>query len=225
MFRVYDYTNATRLLGVPFNVKPAPTTEAKEKVDAPKEKIIQVEGFDVHINPAGKYIITKVGNNVGMVTVEEYAQMIASRLIEKIKTVDELRSFWIDPEKRRELISSLPEGERGLRLLRELKDQQDYDIFDILAEIGFGVEPRRRKDRVSSFQYKHKEWLDKLSQEARDTLLAIATQFEKGGIEELENPRIFQIPDVVRKGGLDALKIIGNPQNVILETKKRLLAA
>lgn len=224
MFRAYDYTNATRLLGKSFTVKPRPTREPKEQGEGRKEKIIRVEGFDVHINPAGKFILTKVGDKIRMLTVEEYTEMIASSLTEKIKTVDELRNFWIEPEKRRELINFLPENVRGLRLLRELKDRQDYDIFDLLAEIGFGVEPKRRKDRVFSFQYKHKDWLDTFPQETRVTLIALANQFEKGGIEELENPHIFQIPDVVKGGGLDALKILGNPQNIILETKRRLLA-
>ena len=85
MFRVYDYTNATRLLGKSFAVKPRPTREPKEPAKERKEKIIRVEGFDVHINPAGKYIVTKVGDNTKMVTIEEYSQMITSRLTEKIK--------------------------------------------------------------------------------------------------------------------------------------------
>lgn len=225
MFRVYDYTNATRLLGKSFTTKPKPAREPKEQEEGRKEKIIRVEGFNVHINPAGKYIVTKVGDKMGMVTIEEYTQMMASRLTEKIKTIDELRDFWIDPHKRKELIDILPNDGRGLRLLRELTERQDYDIYDILAEIGFGVAPKRREERAFSFQYKHSSWLGDFPQETRDTLIALTNQFGKGGIEELENPLVFQIPDVIKAGGLDALKILGKPKDVILETKRRLLAA
>jgi len=226
MFRAYDYTNATRLLGKTLTVKPEPTREPKEPAeDQQKEQVIRVEGFDVHINPAGKYIVTKIGNDLAMVTVEEYTQMIASRLTEKIKTPDELRSFWVEPEKRQQLIDYLPDDGRGLRLLSQLREQQDSDLFDVLAEIGFGIAPRSRKERVFSFEYKNKDWLDGFPNETRNTLLALAKQFEKGGIEELENPHIFQIPEVVKGGGLKSLKLLGNPEDIIVETKRRLLAA
>ncbi|MDD3773531.1 MAG: DEAD/DEAH box helicase family protein, partial [Weeksellaceae bacterium] len=225
MFRVYDYTNAMRLLGDTFAVKSNPTKESNEPSEEQKEKIIRVEGFDVHINSAGEYIVTKIGDKIRMVTVEEYAQIMASSLKEKVKTIEDLRDFWIEPEKRKELIDSLPDDGRGLSLLRELKEQKDYDIFDLLAEIGFGIAPKSRKERVFSFQYKNKEWLNSFPQKTRDVLIILANQFEKGGIDELENAHIFKIPDVVRKGGLEALKIFGNSQDVILETKRKLLTA
>ncbi|MEO0166031.1 MAG: DEAD/DEAH box helicase family protein [candidate division WOR-3 bacterium] len=224
MFRVYDYTNATRLLGKSFVTRPTPTREPKEPSAEPKERTIRVEGFEVRINPAGKYIVTKIDEKMGMVTVEEYEQMIAQRLTSKVRSVDELRDCWIDPQKRRQLIDFLPQDGSGLRLLRELKERKDYDFYDILAEIGFGIAPRKRAERVIAFQYKNKEWLESLPQSTRTALLALAGQFEKGGIEELENPLIFKTPDIIKAGGLEALKIIGEPQEIILETKRRLLA-
>ncbi|MEJ5166435.1 MAG: DEAD/DEAH box helicase family protein [Thermoanaerobaculia bacterium] len=224
MFRVYDYTNATRLLGKSFTTKPSPTREAKETSDERKERIIKVEGFEVRINPAGKYIVTKIDEKMGMVTVEEYEQMIAQKLTESVKTVSELREYWIDPKKRHELIDTLPQDGSGLRLLREIKERADYDFFDILAEIGFGIAPRKRGERVMAFQYKNKDWLESLPESTRIALVALARQFEKGGIEELENPLIFKTPDILKAGGLDALKILGQPQEIIIETKRRLLA-
>lgn len=224
MFRVYDYTNASRLLGKSFAVKPSPTREPKEPSEGRKERIIRVEGFDVHINPAGKYIVTKIRDRMEMITVEEYEQIIASRLTEKIKTTDQLRNYWIDPQKRKELIDFLPDDGRGVRLLRELTERQDYDLYDILAEIGFGIAPKKRAERAFAFQYKNKNWLDTLPQNVRDALLTLASQFEKGGIEELENPHIFQIPEINKSGVLEALRILGEPNEVILETKRRLLS-
>jgi len=225
MFRVYDYTNATRLLGKSFITKPKPSSEPKEPAEERKERIIRVEGFDVHINPAGKYVATKVGDKMGMVTIEEYTQMIASHLTQQIQTMDELRNFWIDPQKRKELIDTLPDDGKGLRLIQELTERKDYDYFDILAEIGFGMASKSRAERARAFEYKHKVWLDKFPQKTKDTLGALVTQFEKGGIEELENPLVFQTPEVIRAGGLEALKNLGTPQDIILETKKRLFAA
>ncbi|HLG29376.1 MAG TPA: DEAD/DEAH box helicase family protein [Candidatus Brocadiales bacterium] len=223
MFRVYDYTNATRLLGKDFKTRPTPTCEPKEPPG--QEKVILVEGFDVHVNPAGTYIVTKKEGKLGMVTVEEYKQTLAQRLVEEVKTIDDFRNLWIDPQKRKILIELLPDKGQGMRLLRELMNRKEYDLYDVLAEIAYGLAPKDRAERVSALQYKHNDWLKNLPQETKDTLLALARQFERGGIEELENLYVFDAPDVIKSGGLEALKVLGEPKDIINETKKRLYAA
>ena len=55
--------------------------------------------------------------------------------------------------------------------------------------------------------------------------MALASQFERGGSEELENPYVFDSPDVIKAGGLKALKALGAPKDIINETKRRLFAA
>jgi type I restriction enzyme R subunit len=225
MFRVYDYTNATRLLGRGFKVRPSPTREPAEPDEERKERIIRVEGFDVRVNPAGKYIVIQKEGKLAMVSVEEYSQMIAFRLTREVRSVDALRECWIDPGRRKELIDILPEDGKGLRLLRELLNQQDYDLYDVLAEIGYGMAPKNRKERVLALSYKHGHWFKNLPEKARLTLLALARQFEKGGTDELENPHVFSAPDVKKAGGLEALKVLGEPKDIVIETKRRLFAA
>ena len=225
MFRVCDYTNATRLLGEGFVSRPSPAREPKESGDRKKEKIIRVEGFDVHINPAGIYIVTNKEGKLAMVTLEEYKQMLAQRLVEEVKTSEEFRKYWIDPLMRKGLIDMLPDGERGLRLFRELTNRQDYDLYDVLAEMCYGMPPKSRVERVEALRYKHDTWFKSLPEKTTNTLLALAKQFERGGTDELENPHIFITPDVVRAGGFEALKNLGNPNEIINETKRRLFAA
>ena len=41
----------------------------------------------------------------------------------------------------------------------------------------------------------------------------------------MENPQIFNTPSVVEAGGLEALKALGEPAEIIAETKRRLFAA
>lgn len=224
MFRVYGYTDATRLLGNSFAVQPLPTAEPKEPKEGKKEKIIRVEGFDVHINPAGTYIVIKKDEKITMVTVEEYKQMIAEHLFEQVKTIDDFRKCWIDPEKRKDLIDKLPEDGRSVRLLQNILDRKDYDIYDTLAEIVFGMSPKTRKQRAEALRYKHEEWFRKLTEATKNTLIALVRQFEIGRTEELENPRIFNAPDVVKSGGLESLKIIGSPKEIIQQTKERLFS-
>lgn len=225
MFRVYDYTNATRLLGKAFAVRPSPTREAKESEKVRKEKPIRVEGFEVYINPAGRYIVVSTGEGkTTMVTVEEYKQMIAKHIVERAKTIADFRYCWINPEGRRSLIDTLPEDGRGVKLLRELLDRKECDLYDVLAEVAYGMNPKSRKERVEAFRYKHREWLESLPKETANTLLALVSRFEIGGTEELENPYIFEVGEVKKAGGLEALKILGEANKVIYETKERLFA-
>ncbi|MEW6455882.1 MAG: DEAD/DEAH box helicase family protein [Acidobacteriota bacterium] len=224
MFRVYDYTDATRLLGKAFKSRPSPTREPKEPGER-KEKIIRVEGFDVHVNPAGTYIVNQKEGRLAMVTVEEYKQTLADKLVEETETFENFRKCWISPQERRALIDALPDDGRGLKLLQELLQLKDYDLYDVLAEIGFGLAPKSRKERVEALQYKHKSWFDSLPEQTAKILLALAKQFEKGGTEELENPYVFNAPEVIKSGGLDALKTLGDPKEIINETKERLFAA
>ncbi len=103
-------------------------------------------------------------------------------------------------------------------------NRNEYDIYDVLAEIGFGVAPKTRKERAEALHYKHDAWFRSLPKKTARTLLALAKQFEIGGTEELENSQVFNAPDVVKAGGLSALKILGEPKDIISETKERLFA-
>ncbi|MCL0064595.1 DEAD/DEAH box helicase family protein [Dehalococcoidia bacterium] len=224
MFRVYDYTNATRLLGQDFMSRPSPTREPEEPEEKRKEKTIRVEGFDVHINPAGTYIVTQKEGRLAMVTVEEYKQRLAEHLVEEAKTFDDFRHLWINPQERKRLIDYLPDDGSGVRLLRELLNRREYDLYDVLAEIGFGIAPKSRKQRLEALHYKHYAWFESLHPATANTLFALARQFEDGGTEELENPYVFGAPDVVEAGGYEALKILGEPKDIIAEMKTRLFA-
>jgi len=225
MFRVYDYTNATRLLGREFTMRLTPTRETKETEGNGKEKVIRVEGFDVHVNPAGMYIVTQKEGKLSMVTVEEYRELLATRLTEEVKTLDDFRSIWAEPSERKILINKLPDDGRGVRLLREIMQWQEYDLYDVLTQIAYGMAPKTREERVEALRYKHADWFQSLPRQTGDTLIALAQQFAKGGTEELESPYVLSAPEVKKAGGLEALKVLGEPRDIISETKKRLFAA
>jgi type I restriction enzyme R subunit len=87
------------------------------------------------------------------------------------------------------------------------------------------MNPRTRHDHALAFTYKHKDWLNALPAGVGETIKAIASQFERGGTEGLENPQIFQTPEVRTAGGLEALKAAGKPSEILHETKVRMFAA
>jgi len=109
--------------------------------------------------------------------------------------------------------------------VRALEDMADYDLYDVLAELGYGLAPRTRAERADAFIYKHERWLTGLPPDAAATLRALTAQFARAGTDGLGNPQVFQTPEVVRAGGLPALKTLGRPADVLRETKERMFAA
>jgi type I restriction enzyme, R subunit len=229
MFRVYDYTDATRLFGEAFITEPprnggdGPAPDPPP--DTPVEPTISVEGFVVQITDAGRFIVADVDGKAMPVPVEEYKARLAARLVQEVRTLQEFRSRWIDPPSRRSLIDALVSAGYSPSVVRMVDDRDQYDLYDVLAELGWGMNPRTRHDRTMAFTYKHEDWINALPSNAAATVRAIASQFERGGTEGLENPQIFHTPEVKSAGGLAALQSVGKPNEVLRETKTRMFNA
>ena len=181
------------------------------------------------MSDAGHSIPVEINSVLTKISVEEYKERLANRLVGEVATIGEFRDLWIVPPKRLELFGHLPEGGRSPLLVRALDDMDDYDLYDVLADLGYGLAPKTRVERADAFFYKHSAWLTGLPKPASRTLGAIIGQFAKAGTEGLESPNIFQTPEVLKAGGKDgpmvALRELGKPADVLLDTKARLFAA
>jgi len=101
----------------------------------------------------------------------------------------------------------------------------DYDLYDVIAGVGYGLDPKTKEDRALAFRYKQNDWLSRLPEKTRAAVLAVADQFKHGGTDDLENKYIFETPEVKQAGGVAALKEGGDPADIIRETKARIFAA
>ncbi len=179
MFRVYDYTDATRLFGEEFISRPpkrppeGPGPELPPE-SPPREPPIVVEGFDVHITEAGRYIVTQVEGRAMPVSVEQYKQRLAAQLVAEAPSLDAFRLRWIDPQDRRALVDRLVTSGYSPTVVRIVDQMEDYDLFDVLAELGYGMAPRTRVERADAFCYKHKQWLAGLPVQTAETVRAIS---------------------------------------------------
>ena len=234
MFRVYDYTDASRLFGEDFITKPRPDgppppLPPPDGPDGPEppppDPAILVEGFEVFVTEAGRYIMASVDGKAMPVPLEEYKARLAARLVNEVHTLADFRARWIDTPSRQELLDLLVGSGYLPSVLRRVEEREAYDLFDVLAELGWGMAPRTREERTLAFTYKHEEWLNALPAPAAATLRAISRQFARGGTDDLENRHIWQTPEVKAAGGLDALKAVGKPFDILREAKSRIFAA
>ena len=232
MFRVYDYTNATRLFSEDFKTRFIPEkpggAAAGHETDGrrPPETPIMVEGFEVRINDAGTYIMASDAAGEPMpLTLEQYKQRLAAGLVADIPALDDFRETWIDPPRRQEMLNRLPDQGRAPRLVQHLADMDNYDIYDVLADLAYGQSPQTREARADAFAHKNRDWLAQMPETAANAIRAIVTQFALGGTENLENRGIFRTPAIQEAGGLTALRDYGEPRDALTETKRRMFSA
>lgn len=236
MFRVYDYTDATRLLGEEFRSQPASIRETgtPEPPDTGTDgnggstgtdRIIVVEGVTVEIREGGRYILMRRDGRDERVPIAEYRRMLAAELLKAAPNIGAFRSSWIEPPKRRAMIDPLVEAGFSPKVLQIVENMNEYDSFDVLGEATYGIDARTRLDRAERFKRNSGRWLDTMPVSARTAVLALADQFARGGTEELETASVLRVPAVARAGGVEALKALGHPREVLRQTRARLFAS
>jgi type I restriction enzyme R subunit len=232
MFTVYDYTGATRLFGMPFTSapkgpEPPPGPGGPQPPAPPPPPLppVIVDGFEVSVNDLGQYIVAPVGGQAMPVALEDYKRGLSQRLIGECPTLEAFRSRWVNPPEREEIIEAIVGAGYSPSVLRMVEDMNDYDLYDVLADLAYGLAPRTRDDRTLAFRYKHSSWLAAMPVATGEAIKAIADQFSIGGTEGLENPYIWQVPEVMAAGGLKALAAVGEPKTILRETKERMFAA
>ena len=232
MFTVYDYTGATRLFGMPFVSAPkgpeppgpGPGGPEPPPPPPPMPQVI-VDGFEVSLNDLGQFIVAPVGGVAMPVAIDDYKAGLSAKLIAECPTLDAFRARWVNPPDREEIIEMIVSAGYSPSVLRLVENMNDYDLYDVLADLAYGLSPRTRENRTLAFRYKHSTWLADMPAAAGDAIKAIADQFSISGTEGLENPHIWQVPEVVAAGGLKALAAAGEPRIILRETKERMFAA
>jgi len=232
MFHVYDYTDATRLFGEDFFTKPTQPYVPKpimvdegEEGEEEEPLIISVEGFEVHISEKGRYVVVMEDGRAQAVPYEVYCQRLSQRLHEVAPTLDDFRTRWIDMRQRRILMHQLVESGFSPSLVRAVDGLNEYDLFDVLGGLASLIQRRTRRQREAAFRTQNAGWLEYMPPRTAKTLVAVAAQFARSGIEGLESTELFETGAVKKAGGLKALKEAGQPAELVRETKTRLFAA
>jgi type I restriction enzyme R subunit len=234
VFTVYDYTGATRLLGEAFVSKPPKPKEPGDgggddgsgpQSPPPSDPTVWVEGFTPVVNDLGRFVGTMVDGRLGLVPLEDFKRGMAAALVKECTTLADFRARWVNPPTRRELLDTLVSAGYPPQIVRLIDDMTDYDLYDVIAGVGYGLDPKTKADRALAFRYKQNDWLGRLPEPTRAAVLAVAEQFKHGGTDDLENVHLFQTPEVAAAGGVAALNMAGNAAEVIRETKERIFAA
>ena len=65
-------------------------------------------------------------------------------------------------------------------------------------------------------------WFAGMDAKSAIVLKGFGTQFAQGGTEALETSALWAVPEIAQAGGLDALRVLGKPAQVMQDAKMRL---
>lgn len=227
MFRLYDYTNLVRLFGTGFVTPPLRSGSGGGGGDPEDpEPTIVTQGFAVEVQRGGHFVLGERGGVLAPVAYAEYKQRLAEQLRQEAADLAEFRQIWIAPTEREDLMRALVESAHSPKVVQMVDALQDCDLFDVLANLGYGSKARTRIDRHLAFRFKNEDWLDQaMPSTARAVILGITAQFERNGTEALESREIWRVPAIERAGGMRALMALGKPAEALVEAKRRLFSA
>jgi type I restriction enzyme R subunit len=147
------------------------------------------------------------------------------RVVREAHDLDDFRQLWVESQKRRTLIDHLLGDSFSPELIREIDNMTDYDIYDLFAHHGYHARALKRPERKIVYLEDNKAWFDSVDPKAATVLRSLGHQFEVGGTEALETPALWDVPEIINAGGLDALRTLGSPSGVMVDAKTRLFAA
>ena len=205
-FTIHDFTDATRLLGKDLQRRTSDRTHNIKPSTPLPEKSFEVYGLQVEARPQGNMIgVANDDGAVEWVTQHEYERRIAVSIKALMPDAESMRKAWSEPRLRSQLVDNLPGGPNYAMALRDLSGMEDFDLFDVLANLAYCEDALSREERARRFEASNSEWLAAQTEATRNTLLAICSQFRKGGIDDLEDESLMRTPEVEQAGGRNAL--------------------
>lgn len=230
-FWLYDYTDVTSLFGTDFITKPPrPGGGGKGGGDAGGEDggsgdvphVAEIGGQYVVVNPQGHFILSQRDGRDTPIPVDDYRREVIQRVITEAHTLDEFRALWIETQKRRSLIDHLLGDHFSPEVIREIDRMTEFDLYDFFGHHGYHAQALRRTERGARYLALNQAWWGGMPGNAATVLKGLGRQFARGGTEALETPVLWEVPEIKLAGGLDALRALGKPTQVMHEAKGRL---
>jgi type I restriction enzyme R subunit len=106
--------------------------------------------------------------------------------------------------------------------VRELMHMVECDHFDLFAHFGYREKAMKRVEREAAYLTHEAPWFASVDDKAAIVLRGLGHQFGAGGTEALESELLWEVPEIRRVGGLDALRVLGRPADVMRVAKTRL---
>ncbi|HSI10678.1 MAG TPA: DEAD/DEAH box helicase family protein, partial [Chthoniobacter sp.] len=234
-FWLYDYTGATDLFGADFITKPPRSGgggddgdgggDDDEGGDDDGPAVPGIGGQRVIVNAQGNFILVNRDGRATPIPVEEYRREVIARVLLEAHDLNDFRALWIEARKRRKLIDHLRGDNFSPDVIRDFDRMSDFDLYDFFGHHGYHARALRRPERGANYLDANAEWFAGMDGKSAIVLRGLGTQFAQGGTDALETPSLWDVPEIARAGGINALRALGEPASVMQDAKARLFRA
>jgi type I restriction enzyme R subunit len=231
-FWLYDYTDVTSLFGTDFITKPPrPGGSGKGGGDDGGDTgggggdgpaVAEIGGQSVVINAQGRFILSRRDGRDTPIPVDEYRREVIQRVVSEAHNLDDFRALWIETQKRRQLIDHLLGDNFSPEVIREIDKMNDFDLYDFFGHHGYHARALKRPERGEFFITHNDSWFSGMDDKAAIVLKGLGHQFAQGGTDALESQNLWEVPEIKLAGGLNALRGMGAPAQVMHDAKARL---
>lgn len=231
-FWLYDYTGATDLFGADFITNPprpgggggsggGEGGDEGEDDDGPHVAEMRAP-YRIVINAQGRFILVNRDGRATPIPVDEYRREVITRVLAEAHNLDDFRALWVEAKKRRALIDHLLGDHLSPETIRNADQMDDFDLYDFFGKHGYHARALRRPERGAEYVSAHAAWFAGMEAKSAIVLRGFGAQFAQGGTEALETPALWAVPEIAQAGGLDALRALGAPVQVMQDAKMRL---
>ncbi|HLG74150.1 MAG TPA: DEAD/DEAH box helicase family protein, partial [Chloroflexota bacterium] len=161
------------------------------------DKVIRVKGLTITVEDELYVELDASGQRL---TLQQYINHAKAELFHFAQDEDTLRRLWLDPAKRKEMLSALLEVNVSPEAIAALLHHTDADAYDVLASVAFGREAPTREQRVTAFTTRNADFINSFPPAAREVLLALLDKYRLGGVGELEQAEVLRTPPFDRMG-------------------------
>ncbi|USX20590.1 DEAD/DEAH box helicase family protein [Oxalobacteraceae bacterium OTU3REALA1] len=231
-FWLYDYTGVTDLFGVEFITKPPRLGGGGETggndddwggvSDGDNISVPVIGGQQVAINAHGRFILANRNGVATPIPVDEYRREVIARVVSEARSLDDFRTLWIEAKKRRQLIDHLLGNNLSPDAIRNADQMDDFDLFDFFGKHGYHARALRRNQRGAEYLRENAAWFANMDAKSAIVLKGLGNQFAQDGTEAIESNALWEVPEIKLAGGINALRALGSPTQVMQDAKMRL---
>lgn len=230
-FWLYDYTDVTQLFGTDFITKPprpggggpgGGDTGGGGGGGDDGPAVAEIGGQSVIVNAQGRFILSRRDGRDTPIPVDEYRREVIQRVLSEAHNLDDFRALWIEAQKRRQLIDHLLGDNFSPDVIREIDQMNDFDLYDFFGHHGYHARALKRPERGALFISHNAGWFSGMDDKAAIVLKGLGHQFAQDGTDALESRNLWEVPEIKLAGGLNALRSMGAPAQVMHEAKARL---
>jgi type I restriction enzyme, R subunit len=231
-FWLYDYTGVTNLFGADFITNPPKSgggnssgedsDDGDEGGDDNSPAVPVMGGQQVKINAQGRFILVNRGGVATPMPMDEYRREVIGRVLSEAHNLNDFRALWVEAKKRRQLIDHLLGDHLSPEVIRDAEQMNDFDLYDYFGKHGYHARALTRPQRGAEYLSTNTAWFADMETKSAIVLKGLGNQFALDGTEALESNALWEVPEIKLAGGINALRVLGSPIQVMQDAKMRL---